>query len=119
MQAFKREYGVLPSIYRRKNTGKKPAEASPLPLEQHDYMAGLRKYLDQPQSPQSAAQVRACRTSISAGESRGILRHSWRELTGVSSASALLLNDVQALLRRVQKDIGFRSIKFNGCGQSL
>ena len=114
VQAFKREYGVLPSIYRRKNTGKKPAEASPLPLEQHDYMAGLRKYLDQPQSPQSAAQVRACRTSISAGESRGILRHSWRELTGVSSASALLLNDVQALLRRVQKDIGFRSIKFNG-----
>lgn len=114
VQAFKREYGVLPSVYRRKNTGKKPAEATPLPLEQHDYMAGLKKYLEQPLSPQSAAQARACRASVSAREASGTLRHSWRELTGVSSASALLLSDVQALLRRVQRDVGFRSIKFNG-----
>ncbi len=114
VQAFKREYGLLPSVYRRKNAGKKPAETNSLPLEQHDYMAGLKKYLEQPLSPQSAAQARACRASVSAREASGTLHHSWRELAGVSSASALLLSDVQALLRRVQRDVGFRSIKFNG-----
>ncbi len=114
VQAFKREYGVLPSVYRRKNTGKKSAEAIPLSLEQSDYMAGLKPYLEQPLTPQSAAQARACRASVSAQGATGTLRHSWRELTGVSSASALLLSDVQALLRRTQEEIGFRSIKFNG-----
>ena len=114
VQAFKREYGVLPSVYRRKNAGKQPAETIPLPLEQHDYMAGLKKYLDQPQPLQNAPQARSCRASVSAGEQAAVLRHTWRELTGVSSASALLLSDVQEMLRRTQREVGFRSIKFNG-----
>ena len=114
VQAFKKEYGVLPSVYRRRNTGKRTVEASPLPIEQHDYMAGLRKYLEQPASPQTSVQSKACRATVSALETAGTLRHSWRELTGTTSASALLLSDVQALLRRVQREIGFRFIKFNG-----
>ena len=114
VQAFKREYGVLPSAYRRKNTEKKLMTTVPLPVEQHNYMAGLKKYLDQPLPTQTAAGSASCRIEFSAGKTAGTLHHSWRELTGVTSASALLLSDVQALLRRVQKEIGFRSIKFNG-----
>ena len=113
VQAFKREYGVLPSIYRRQTRVRPKEEPLPLQVEQHDYMAGLRKYLEAPRA-ETPVQAISCRAAVSLRVQGSPLRHCWRELLGVTSASALLLSDVQALLRRVQREIGFRCIKFNG-----
>ena len=113
VQAFKREYGVLPSIYRRQTRVQPKEEPLPMQIAQHDYMAGLRKYLEVPKA-ESQVQAISCRASVSTRAQGTGLRHCWRELLGVTSASAILLSDVQELLRRVQREIGFRCIKFNG-----
>ncbi len=113
VQAFKKEYGVLPSIYRRQARKKPAKEPTALPIEQHDYMAGLKKYLDAP-AGEAAQQSISCRASVSAQKRVSALRHSWRTMIGVASASAILSADVQQLLRRVQRDVGFRYVKFNG-----
>ena len=114
VQAFKKEYGALPSLYRRKMRAQRAEETAAPFVEQHDYMAGLKKYLEEPQTGEQPVQAISCRASVSAADSGTELRHSWRTMTGVASASALLLSDVQEILRRVQREIGFRYIKFNG-----
>ena len=113
VQAFKKEYGVLPSIYRRQARKKHAKEPTALPIEQHDYMAGLKKYLDA-SAGEPAQQSISCRAAVSAQKRVSALRHSWRTMIGVASASAILSADVQQLLRRVQQDVGFRYIKFTG-----
>ena len=113
VQAFRKEYGVLPSIYRRKAHIRPKEEPQPMQIEQHDYMAGLRKYLEVPKG-EAPIQASSNRVSVSLKAQGKTLAHNWRELSGVPSASSLLLSDVQDLLRRVQREIGFRYIKFNG-----
>ena len=115
VQAFKKEFGVLPSVYRRQNREKKP-ERKPLPtIEQHDYMAGLKKYLE-PVHPTVSAPVNSisCSIQLSADCETRSLKHTWRNVMSVGSASDLLMADVQAMVRRMRREIGFRYIKFNG-----
>ena len=113
VQAFKREYGALPSIYRRQARKKPAKEPAVLAIEQHDYMAGLKKYLEIA-AEETTQQAISCRVSVSAKKRMSALRHSWRTMMTVSSASAILSADVQQMLRRIQRDVGFRYIKFNG-----
>ena len=113
VQAFRKEHGVLPSVYRRQQRQRPAEEPLPLQVEQHDYMAGLRKYLELGRE-EPPVQAISCRASVSAGARGMLLRHSWRDLITVPSAWALLSADVQALLRRVQREVGFHYIKFNG-----
>ncbi len=113
VQAFKKEYGVLPSIYRRQARKKPARETAVLQIEQHDYMAGLKKYLDTP-AGETVQQAISCRADVSAQKRVSTLRHSWRMMIGTTSASAILSSDVQQLLRHIQKEVGFRYLKFNG-----
>ena len=113
VQAFKKEYGVLPSLYRRQARKKPAKEATVLQIEQHDYMAGLKKYLDAPAAT-AAQQAISCRASVSAQKRVSALHHSWRTMIGTTSAAAILSSDVQRLLRRVQQEVGFRYLRFNG-----
>ena len=113
VQAFRKEYGVLPSVYRRQARKKPAREPAALPIEQHDYMAGLTKYLETP-TDKAVRQSLSCQAAVSAQKRISTLRHSWRTMIGASSASAILSSDVQQLLRRIQKDVGFQYIKFNG-----
>ena len=116
VQAFKKEYGVLPSVYRRQNrAGQKEESAAVVPIvEQHDYMAGLKKYLDTPQAEVRPEQVISSSARFSAKAELRALRHTWRTMTGVGSARDLLFADVQDMIRRMQRDIGFSYIKFGG-----
>ncbi len=113
VQAFRREYGVLPSVYRRRFRSPEAKEDALLSVEQHDYMAGLKKYLDQPQVKIPRQAVSAWAT-VKSGKRNAILKHTWKEVLAVTTASAVLTADIQALLRRVQQEIGFRYLKFNG-----
>lgn len=119
VQAFKKEYGILPSVYRRQNRAKK-AEKQVAPrsfpaVEHHDYMVGLKKYLTPaPVAPAVPANSISCNVRLSANAEGRKLKHSWRNVMGVGTASDLLTADVQAMVRRMQEEIGFQFIKFNG-----
>ena len=115
VQAFKKEYGLLPSVYRRQNRDKKEDRNIPLPLEQHDYMAGLKKYLE-PAHAAITAPVNSVSCSIhlnADGETR-LLKHTWRNIMTVGCAADLLVGDIQHIVRKMKTEIGFRYIKFSG-----
>lgn len=116
VQAFKKEFGVLPSIYRRQQLQQlrqSPVQSTSLQPEQHDYMAGLKKYLQEP-TVQPEPQAISSRAVIRVDSGQGKLRHKWRTMLALTSAHAILLADVQQMLRRVQRDVGFTYVKFNG-----
>lgn len=116
VQAFKKEFGVLPSVYRRQNREKKP-ETNPLPtVEQHDYMAGLKKYLEPAQvsSASTPTSSISCSIQLTANADTQNLKHTWRNVMTVGSASDLLTADIQRMVARMRKEIGFQYIKFNG-----
>lgn len=115
VQAFRKEYGMLPSVYRRQNREIK-ADSGMFPIvEQHDYMAGLKKYLEPEQkSASTVADSVSCHIQLSAnGETRN-LKHTWKKVMTVGSAGDLLTADIQQMVRRMQQEIGFEFIKFNG-----
>ena len=115
VQAFKKEYGVLPSVYRRQNREKAPVRPAVLTVEQHDYMAGLKKYLQSSQELVTASvNAISCNVRLQANADSGRLRHTWRQVMAVGSASDLLTADVQKLVARMRREIGFSYIKFNG-----
>ena len=113
VQAFRKEYGVLPSVYRRQHRRKEP-EPQMLQPEQHDYMVGLKKYLEVPDFPAPETPALSRDIRLDAAASRGTLEHTWKTMTTAVSASSLLTFEMQDLLTRVQKEIGFSYIKFNG-----
>lgn len=114
VQAFKKEHGILPSVYRRQARANQTKAETVVPfVEQHDYMAGLKKYLDV-QETGTPVQAISCNAAVRCGKPLRRLTHTWRTMLTATSASALLLGDIQEMLRRAQKEIGFRSIKFNG-----
>lgn len=115
VQAFKKEYGVLPSVYRRQNRTKEPAKPTLPSVEQHDYMAGLKKYLEQSsQSIEKPTSSISCSIRLSGTADSGTLRHTWREVMTVACASDLLTADIQKMVCKMRHEIGFRYIKFNG-----
>ena len=113
VQAFKKEYGLLPSLYRKQAEEKPKTAAAIRPIEQHDYMSGLKKYLEK-QGEDTAMQTVSCRATVHANHALAHLHHSWRDLFGVTRASSILSAEIQALLRRMQQEIGFSYVKFNG-----
>lgn len=116
VQAFKKEYGVLPSIYRRQYRAERSGKPdSPVPVvEQHDYMAGLKKYLDAPTQAARPEQVITCPVRLSRNAAARPLCHTWRKLTGISHARGLLFADGQEMVRRAAREISFETIKFGG-----
>ena len=115
VQAFRKEYGMLPSVYRRqmRQDAEEPQAQMLLP-EQHDYMASLRKYLAAPETAAPRISSVSCRIQLDAAVSHGTLHHNWRCMAAAVTASGLLSRDLQDLLTRVQKEIGFTYLKFNG-----
>ena len=113
VQAFKLRNGQLPSVYRRMKKTENKDAALPA-VEQHDYMALLRQYLKEPSEETVPADSIALRASLSAEGRLHTLKHSWKKLLAINSASAILISDNQEILKKVQKEIGYEYIKFNG-----
>lgn len=112
--AFKKEYTLLPNVYRREQKLRETSEE--FVMEQHDYIAGLKKYL-QPAQITNEVQVphKTQDIFLSLTQQDSIsLRHTWRSVMTVGTASDLLIYDVQQMVRRMQAEIGFSYIKING-----
>ncbi len=115
VQAFKKKYGMLPSVYRRQNREKKPDRPILPAVEQHDYMAGLKKYLEPKQVAAGApANAISCSIQLRDGAETKPLKHTWRNIMTAPSAADLLTGDIQEIVRRMRREIGFRYIKFSG-----
>lgn len=93
-------------------------QKSYLELEHYDFLDKLAPYIDGPMSkPAAPAPIHPTATdfgTISADSDEGTFNDSFKAFCGVSRASELLLPQVQAMLRRVQKEIHFKYIKFHG-----
>ncbi len=109
--AFKKEYGALPSAYRR-NAKSRPVVTAP--IEYRDYMSSLKKYLTERSSHSVFAQAYHEEGIVSMSHPGRPLVHSWRNIVSVGQASDLLLADVQAMLRQVQQELSFEYVFFNG-----
>lgn len=119
--AFKKKYNVLPSVYRAENAVYGLEESAKtdfvIPPEK-DVFQSLTKYL----KPQTLIQEQdnfLPKRSISAGNvsfsQDGIrLRHTMRKMCSIEGAHQLLYADIQEILRKVQKDIGYEYIYFHG-----
>ncbi len=113
VQAFKKQYGQLPSIYRRQQKSSKPETLDYLP-EQSDYIAGLKKYLELPGNEKQPEQISTCLAKISGKEKGKPLRHTWRAVMPGGSARDLLFGEIQDMVHRLQQEVGFRYIHFHG-----
>lgn len=125
VRAFKKKYGVLPSVY-RKNTAGGAVRTSKDPLlainyldfKPENYLHILTQYMeaDQPQTP----AARTGSLSVNLGEincaaPRQVkLQHKWRTFITVGRAKELLYADVQRMLAQLQRDVGFRFLRFHG-----
>lgn len=112
--AFKKEYGMLPSAYRR-SLRKTDAISPTAPIMHNDYMSSLKKYLHHskddavPGMPPSFETV-----SFSSEKETRRLSHTWKQILSIGQASDILLADNQKMLTRMQADIGFEYLFFNG-----
>ena len=124
VQQFRKKYGVLPSQYRKEHKAA-PRLASSRKvdfneytiLETHQFLNYFASFLHEEQKPTALPAALPEITTCAAADTttEGLpLRHTWRTITGVGSAKELLLADVQDMLRQLQKDVGFRYVKFHG-----
>lgn len=114
VQAFKKEYNLLPSSYRRKNRMTPVNQTAAPELEQHSYMAGLRKYLETPQKEENKEQVISKYVSCDGTKVISQLQHTWKNLMNIGNAADLLTESVRDEIRRMQNEVGFRYIRLTG-----
>ncbi len=124
VQQFRKRYDMLPSQYRREHKGTPRLSASRRVdfneytiLETHQFLNYFASFLHEEEdvsvAPVLLPEVTTCGTADARAEGTR-LRHTWKTFTGVSSAKELLLADVQDMLRQLQRDVGFRYVKFHG-----
>ncbi|MCM1345188.1 MAG: helix-turn-helix domain-containing protein [Muribaculaceae bacterium] len=111
-QLFRKEYGMLPSAYRRKQ--KQSSANTFITLEQHNYMAGLKKHLQQDTTHVLVIPPVSARGAFSVQAPTTPLKHNWKTVAAVGQASDIMLGAVQSMLRRMQRDIGYEYLFFNG-----
>lgn len=124
-RSFKKRYHCAPSAYRKNITEpvfrpqKDPLLAiNYLDFKPENYFHMLSQYL--PDSAQPVAEPRHVDAEhlhigeVDSLQEKAALRHTWRAMIGVGRAKELLYSNVQSMLRQLQRDIGFRYIRFHG-----
>jgi xylan 1,4-beta-xylosidase len=123
VRCFKKQYGTLPSAY-RKQRGINTAVSEPastlnyLDMEPSNYLHLLTKYLgnikDRPHSVSSRNTVKSDEITASAISSTRHLKHTFKKFITVGRAKELLNRDIQNMLIDLQNNIGYEYIKFHG-----
>lgn len=127
VNTFKKQFGMLPRQFRniQKNnteTKKEKVEKSKenlgmLTLKRHDFLNKLGEYLDQESTVEVThnVNIRSLKSvEINSTNSIKNLTHTFRTFTGVGRAREILLESIQKKLRTIQKEVGYRYIKFHG-----
>ncbi len=126
VNTFKNQFGMLPRQYRsdqkknreikKEQVEKRPDGQGYLLLERHDFLNKLGEYLDMDDAKEVTDNVvQASKTiEINALANSKSLVHTYRTFTSVARAKEILMAPIQEQLRTLQKEIGFRYIKFHG-----
>ena len=124
VSAFKKRYGMLPSDYRSRHgtlmpNGKTKNEVNYLSASSSVVLSSLARYLNvdlvrEFVPVEEKAVISAKLHTVSASEPGKKLRHTWRTLCTVGSTLDLLDERVRDMLRRMQREVPFRYIKFHG-----
>jgi xylan 1,4-beta-xylosidase len=127
VNTFKKQFGMLPRQFRndkkkitetKKGKIEKQSEYSGyLLLKRHDFLNKLGEYLDAdaPNETVRNVKTRSLQTvDINVNSNFKILNHTWRSFTSVGRAKEILMASIQNQLRTIQKEIGFKYIKFHG-----
>ncbi len=124
VRAFKKTYQMVPSAYRQSAAHAQTNPASNpllsinyLNFKPDNFLHLLIHYLPQGMnlpSPNREEVGSLTIGEIDAAAAGRKLDHTWRELVCVGRARDLLYAEIQDMLRRVQKEIGFRFIRFHG-----
>lgn len=123
VRAFKKKYNRVPSAYRKDGgsadrRAEDAAAINYLDFTPENYLHILSSHI-QTVSPIGAVEQRKnVRTAepleIDARAEGRPLRHTWRTFVGVGRASDLLKAEIQEMLRELQKNVGFRYVRFHG-----
>ena len=117
IDAFKRRYGVTPGQYRHVNEhdAAEPKENGTASEGFSTDFSSLMRHLHQPEQSIVRPQVNEVH-DLHVDISRKIrtLSHNWRTLVNAGYAKDLLNGAVQAQIRKMQKDIGFRYMRCKG-----
>ncbi len=109
---FKKQYAMLPKDYRRmQKLEKENAEKN---MEQHSYIAGLKKYLTDDSKSKIIAPEKKKNIDFSISETSCQLSHTWKKIMTVGRASDVLITDVQDMIHEIQTLIGFEFLKLDG-----
>ena len=119
VSAFRKEYGVLPSVYRQ-NRERMPDPATRasgrgmnyLDYRPQDALAKLAQYLEEPVVPMVVSTTEP-EYHVDIRQPGSPLPSSFRTFLGVGRARDFLDAGVQDMLRRVQREVGFRHVKFH------
>jgi len=121
---FKEKYGLLPSEYRKQLSPKLENSDDISPLQKiksdfmhHNHLSPLAKYLDDESlyflKKQSNVKLEEI-TPVSVKQKGFLLKHTYKNTTSIGKAKHILYSENQKMLIELQKDIGFRFIKFHG-----
>lgn len=124
IERFRRKYGVTPGKYRKGMTRLDEAPA-PLPRSENEQLMemqpgarfqALLRYAAAPkagaQNPPLVPERRDVR--LPAAPTGRTLSHDWREILSAGYADDLCTAEVQSQLETLQKEIGFRFVRFHG-----
>lgn len=122
VQLFKKQYGVLPSQYRRQKAQARDEAPEVFSneytiLDTTQYLQYFARYLEKAEetvyADHSLPDI-VSHYSADAAAPSVPLKHTWRAFTSVGSAKELLQADVQRMLTELQHDVSFTYIKFHG-----
>lgn len=114
VQAFKNTYNELPSVYRKKAKAASEKKTDiPSLIEHHDYLSSLKKYLNAASDIPLNTQGISCYIRLRASEKGIPLKHTWKNILNIGNAADLMLSDIQEMVKRMQKEIGFHYIHFS------
>ena len=123
IRAFKKQYQMLPSAFRKQQANNPTLTAHTndinyLLLEPSNYLQTLTKYLStndlSAHSMPSAAHKELIVQDIQVTETFTHLQHTFKTFTSVGRAAELLDQSIQEMLIDLQKNVGFKFIKFHG-----
>jgi xylan 1,4-beta-xylosidase len=124
VRAFKKKYGVLPSLYRRNGaevkrlTEKNDGRINYLNLNSKNYLSLLAEYL--PKNDISTAESLSDVAFVSSATidcskmARTTFKKTFLKFATVGRAKELLYSEIQQMLTEAQKEIGFEYLKFHG-----
>lgn len=123
IRTFKKQYQMLPSAFRKQQAQNPTAKTAGsdinyLLLEPSNYLQKLTRYLStndlSAHSMPSAVHKEISVSDIRVTESISHLHHTFKTFTSVGRAAELLDRNIQEMLIDLQKNVGFKYVKFHG-----